>query len=156
MAFVFPANSKFWSWSEMWWKANVKRKILSLLFFSPPFLMPFPCAIRADILQKCRAEFWLQDVGVLLRHRGCQRPHGCCSPVRGANPPGLFKSCGTTDPLPTFTGLRKIKIWDQFKHLFKSFQQKINMFLYSYCNNSGCPYNKRQITLPNSREHPCV
>lgn len=87
----------------MWWKANVRRKIVSLLFFSPPFLTPFWCAFQADMLQKCRAEFWLQDVGVLFRHRGCQGPHGCGSLVRGANPPVLFNSCDATDLLPAFT-----------------------------------------------------
>lgn len=87
----------------------------------------------------------LQNVGVLLRHRGCLGLHGCGSPGRRGNPPVLFKSCGATDLLPAFTGWRKIKIWDQFKHLFKSFEQKLNMFLNSYYNNSGCPYNKRQI-----------
>lgn len=139
----------------MWWKANVKRQIYSLLVFSPPFLMLFLSAFQADRLWKCRAEFWLQDVGVLLKHRGCQGPHGCSSPGRGANPPVLFKSCGATDPLPAFTGWRNIKIWHQFKHLFKSFEQTLNMFLNPYCNNSECPYN-RQITLPSSREHPCI
>lgn len=120
-------------------ETNVKRKILSLLFFSP-FLMPFLCAFPADPLQK------LQDVGVLLEHRGCQGPHGCSPPGRRANPPVLFKSCGAADPLPAFTGWRNFKVWHQFKHLFKSFEQKFNMFLNLCCNDSRCPYNKRQIT----------
>lgn len=130
----------------MWWKANVKRKIVSLLFFSPPFLMPLWCAFQADMLQKCRADLWLHDMGVLLRHRGCQGPHGCGSPVRGVNPPVLFNFCDATDLLPAFTGWRNIKIWDQFKHLFESIEQKWNVFLNPYCSSSECPYDKRKIT----------
>lgn len=125
--------------------SQCQRKILSLLFFVPPFLLPSPCAFQADMCQKCRAELWLQDRGVLLRHRGCQGPHGWGSPGTGANPPGLFQSCGAAHLPPAFTGWRKIKMWDQFKHLFKSSEQKLNVFLNPYCNNSGCPCNKRQI-----------
>ena len=52
--------------------AKVKKRRLSLPLSSPPFFVPFLCAVISDILQKCEAEFLLRDLGILLRHRGYQ------------------------------------------------------------------------------------
>lgn len=131
MAFVSSANTVL----VLGWygKAKAQKKRLSLLFSSPPFFMPFPWAVLAGILQQCKAEFLLQDLGASLRYRGCQGPHGCHSLGSRANRPVLFKSCGATGALPAFTAWRKIKNWDLFKHLFKSFQKKsYECFLPSY------------------------